>query len=77
MAFINILIELPSFPIGECNNRTIFPNNTSEALRQIAELLTGINGGNYPASVEVTTLSSDPEVATDGGASTQETYDHR
>lgn len=76
MAYITLVINLPGFSLGECNNRVIGKDSTPDILA-CQELLRGIAGGNYPANVQVTTRSTDPAVATDGGASAQQNNDHR
>lgn len=76
MAYITLVINLPAFSLGECNNRVIGKDSIPDILA-CQELLRGVAGGNYPANVQVTTRSTDPAVATDGGASAQQNNDKR
>lgn len=75
MAYIAIVVDLPNFSVQECNNRAIGLESTDSILA-MHTLLKGIAGGNYPASVQVTTLNSNPSVATDGGSSMQQLNNH-
>ena len=75
MAYIAIVVDVQNFSVQECNNRVIGLESTDD-IKACENLLRGIIGGNYPASVQVTTLNSNPSVATDGGLSMQQTNNH-
>lgn len=76
MAYVAIVLNIPAFTVGECNNRLIGKDSIPDILA-CQELLRGVASGNYPANVEVTTLNGDPAVATDGGSSEQQNNDKR
>jgi hypothetical protein len=75
MAYIVLTINLPNQTLQDCNNKVIGLESTDSILA-CGSLLRGIAGGNYPANVEVTTRSTDPAVATDGGLSAQQNNNH-
>jgi len=76
MPYVNILINVPNDTIQTLNDKTQLPTKVYESIQGCINLLTEIEAGCTPASVQVTTLNSTISVSTDGGKSLQETYNH-
>lgn len=76
MAYLVIVVNVPQDSINELNARCQFPTKVHESIDAVSQYLEKVNSGNKPASVQVTTRSTDPAVSTAGTGSLQKTYSH-
>lgn len=76
MAYLCIVINVPNETIAQLNADAQKPTKVSDEINALVNVLNGINGGEKPASVQVTTRSTDPSIATAGSGSQQFTYNH-
>lgn len=76
MPYVNILVNVPSTNLQTLNDKTQMPTKVYESIQGCINLLEQIEAGSTAASVQVTTLNSTISVSTDGGKSTQATYNH-
>lgn len=77
MAFVVLVIEVPSKSIGQLNADTIRTSGPDNGINASVDLLSGIAAKCPGASVQVTTRDTDPSVSTSGSGSTQVTYNNK
>lgn len=76
MAYLVLVINAPNLSIEDLNERAQLPTKVQESIQGSINLLTGIESGTIPASIQVTTRDSAPSISTSGSGSEQETYSH-
>ena len=76
MPYVNVLINVPNESLQTLNDNVQLPTKVYESIQGVINLLHQIESGTTAASVQVTTLNGTISVSTDGGKSTQDTYNH-
>lgn len=76
MAYLVLVINVPSEGIEQLNAETQFPTKVPESIQGAINVLQAIDGGHKPAVVQITTRSTDPAVSTAGSGSQQYSYSH-
>ncbi len=72
MSYLNITLQLPNINLTQLNSQIDITND--DTLAQVINLLSGATARVYSASVQITTLTNNPSVVTDGTTgSTQKT----
>lgn len=74
MAYLVIEINASGQSIADFNSAIQKPGKPHDAVNALLNLLNGVNGGNYPATVQVTSRSTTAGVSTGGSGSQQELY---
>ena len=74
MAFVCIVIEVPSDSISQLNSDIQRPGKPHAAVTNLKNLCQALIGGAKDGSIQVTTRSTDPSIATAGSGSEQESY---
>ena len=74
MAFVVLVVEIPSKDIPELNAKLQRPTKPHQAVNQAIDLLAGLSGGTPNGAMQVTVRDSDPSVSTSGSGSTQQSY---
>lgn len=76
MGFLVLVIEVPGEGVAQLNAETQLPTKVDESIQGVINVLDAIVGGNKPATVQITTRTTDPSVTTVGTNSQQYTYSH-
>lgn len=76
-AYVVIVVNASLETIGSLNDKIQRPTKPEDAINALVDVLDGVNGGCYPASVQITTRNTDPGVTTSGTGSQQFTYNKK
>jgi hypothetical protein len=74
MAYLILVIDCPNDTIAQLNPQIQEPTLAREAMQNMKNLITAIEGGAKAGSIQATVRDSDPGVTTSGTGSTQDTY---
>lgn len=75
MAFVCLVIEIPTDSITQLNSDIQRPGNPHEAVVQSRNELDALLAGAKDGLVQITVRDTDPSISTSGSGSTQESYD--
>lgn len=79
-ATITVVLTLPTDTVASCNSRIfklangVSVDDNYTAVRQVADLIDGIQLGTSSAQIQITTRDTDPGVTTHGTGSIQATF---
>ncbi len=74
MAFVCIVVEVPSDSIARLNSDIQRPTKPHEAVANLKNLCQALQAGAKDGIVQITTRDTDPSISTSGSGSQQESY---
>jgi len=77
MAIVVLVIDVSNQSIVNLNEKTQSAGNPDNAMNKVNDLLSGILGGSYDATMQVTVRDTAPTITTSGTGSTQIDYNFK
>ena len=75
MAYLCVIVSLPSETINQINPQVVFPTKTREGIQGVINVLLAVDGGDKRSdNCYVVVRDTDPTVTTSGSNSTSTNY---